>query len=163
MNALDYYLDRFWEWSGLTPKDYLKERISYKLDNEWGYLHGEWEERFPDFNNLEKAFVSEISNTENFKSENFIGNIVYSIAIDNELERFAEIVTQSLNETDFKKILNKSIELNACDAQWQLVTRIPKSKLLNKLENIHIFIQKGGNDYVKDRAKYVYENINEFE
>jgi hypothetical protein len=156
-------INTFWEWSGLTPEEYKSTRFSQKIYlSHNNKLSGEWEEEYPEFDKLESVFFDEIRIESNFLNDEFVRNVVYAIAIDNESERLVEHASNILNEINYIKIVNMSLILGFNDAQWQLVTRVPKSRITDKEYILLKFVNNGGNDYVKKRATYVLEHIKDF-
>lgn len=158
MLKLKKKLQEFWIWAQLTPEEYQK---GIQPKNPDMYPGAEWEESYPQFQELEKAFIHDISQKENFENKEFITILVQAIAIDNESERLADFAIENLDENAIEKVLDEALDSHLTNAQWQLVSRIPTSSAKNKIKYLQKFLKEGENDYVKERAQYIIENIKE--
>ncbi len=158
MSKLKNELQKFWNWASLTPLEYQK---GIQPKNPAIYPGAEWEESYSQFQEIENAFIQDISQNENLKNPEFIKLLVQAIAIDNESERLAELAVNKLNESTIEKVFEEALISHFSNAQWQLVSRIPKSSTKSKIEYLQKFLKEGENNYVKERAHYVIENYKE--
>lgn len=149
MIGLKHELNKFYQWAKLTPEEYFAGK---KTDVS---SRAEWEEDYPDWSDLEKAFINNImdKNNSNFSATENINLLIQAIAIDHENEGMAEFAINNLGEKEMTMVLEASIQSKYANAQWLLVARIPFSAVKNKVGFLKKFIAFGANEYVKNRAR----------
>jgi hypothetical protein len=155
-------LQRIWDWEKLTPEEYKEDsppsnpklirNISGKK-----MIASEWETDYPDFDSLEIALISYIQR-KTIKEDENLDLFLQAISIDNESERFCDLVVKYVSSEIFELLLSKALADKFIDAQWQLISRIPEININNKVDYVKAYIKSGGTEYVKSRARYVFDN-----
>ena len=152
MNPLEEELCLFWQWAGISLDEYL---MGIPPKNPDIYSGAEWEDSYRNWDKIEAAFIHCLKEQQNKASS--LEKVIEAIEIDNESERLADFVFEIMTFEVLVKLLEKALNGNFLKAQYQLVSRLGSSDFKNKREYLSEFMIRGGNEYVRQKAKYFLE------
>ena len=156
MEDLKLELDKFFRWAYLTKEEYLK---GIKPKNPEINLNPEWESDYLGFKDLDKVFLMNIKNKDNFSTYEFYELLFLAISIDNESGHLANLLVENADGDLIEEIYLKCLESNYEEAKFALLLCILKSKIKDKLKIIDCYLKMSNNTYIKEKAKYLYDNF----
>ncbi len=149
-------LQKFWDWSGLTPVEYVSGMLPRNPDI--GKV-AEWVDDYPFWEDLKHAFTGAIVENSHFKDPMVIDQLLYAIAIDNENEFFADYVVAAVDSFRIDVIFDAAIISPVKDAKWQLASRVLCSQSNNKIYYLLKFLKKSQDEYTEKRALRALESL----
>jgi len=137
MEEFNNLYDNFFKWCKLSEEEFLN---NVKPKNKSIYYRGEWSSDYINLVLLSESVIKVLENN-NFFNENFIDKVVFCLKIDSESEFLADKLFNCCRIDFLKKLIDKSIEMNCFEAQWQLAFR---------MKEIYIKFNDSNIDYISN-------------
>lgn len=84
---------------------------------------------------------------------NLIDDILYVLAIDNEVENIKDYIIENCNDKQIELIIGRGYNYYLADARWQIAVII-KERYLPKYEKYLEALKNDSNSYVRKRADF---------
>lgn len=131
-------LDKFKEWLG--------NDLSYYLVNT-AKPNGETYKYYERLINFTENIIEYLE-----VDSSFINDIMYILAIDNEVENIMNYIIENCNDKQIELIISIGYNYYLSDTRWQ-IAEIIKSRYLPKYEKYLDALRNDDNSYVRQRAK----------
>jgi hypothetical protein len=111
-------LNDFWEWTGITSKDYNETHLEGDNYPEWLKLKG-----------LVYQAIRQLR--DGHKNEELIELILEFMALDNEAEYTLDVCQNELSEEELIYLIEGSIKFPLSDARWQIAELVGRKNDIN--------------------------------
>ena len=138
MELLSEQLDEFWNWIGLSPKEYAD------LENKKGIN----EFHYPNFTELQESAYEQVL----LSNEDAVDDILSALAIDNESENVLDYIIENASNEFVELIVQEGLYHIQREARWQIAELIYRRRPNNSLSAL-ITLSSDKDSYVRKRAK----------
>ena len=138
------YLEKFWQWSKLTPEEYAQNGMRQK--------NGEFEDSFLLFDEMIAYAYAMIDTSITDLSE--IDDLLTILALDNEEECVLDYITEHSSKVQLDRIIARGLFHAQPNARWQIAELLSRRKPEKYLD----FLQVLANDehsVVRQRALHL--------